>query len=460
MSPGVAAAIALPLGALAIAVMLYGVTKLTPQNPGAITRGLFWGSLLTALMTTVSAIGLGADTQINFKKLNSKQQDERRKATYALAAVALITAGTAAALGIKYSNTTITNVDGAEQTVNPLWNLSAVKPDLSEVNVKSTVNKGVLFLIAGSGVTGLGLAIDKGVNGKKRAPAEQKKRDIAMGVLLAISGVAILSGAAIKKQDDIKAAFANKYVNVRKALNAEGATFENVKLTIPANAPPALQNAQNLNAIKSALNALSLKGRAVAAAGAARTAIGAGLTKTATLFRKPDQSLSYARIGSAGLLIASIIILAVLKSQKKLKPAPKPGKPAPGEIVMYVMISLSVLIFFGSYAKEKFFPGTPAVAPEAPEAPEVPETGGEQPTFGSRLKGMFKRQAAPAPVDYTAVRAALGATNANANREALKTAIAALPEGNMIKQAYGRIAEPNTATLNNLRASLPLARTV
>ena len=311
--------------------------------------------------------------------------------------------------------------------------MSAIKPDLSEVNVKSTVNKGVLFLIAGSGVTGLGLAIDKGVNGKKRAPAEQKKRDIAMGVLLAISGIAILSGAAIKKQDDIKTAFANKYVNVRKALNAEGATFETVKLTIPANAPPALQNAQNLNAIKSALNALSLKGRAVAAAGAARTAIGAGLTKTAGLFRKADQSLSYARIGSAGLLLASIIILAVLKSQKKLKPAPKPGKPAsppkpaPGEIVMYVMISLSVLIFFGSYAKEKFFPGTPAVAPE---------------------------------VDYTAVRAALGATNANANREALKTAIAALPEGNMIKQAYGRIAEPNTAILNNLRASLPLARTV
>ena len=68
----------------------------------------------------------------------------------------------------------------------------------------------------------------------------------------------------------------------------------------------------------------------------------------------------------------------MLKSQKKLKPAPKPGKPAPppkvapGEIVMYVMIGLSVLIFTGSFVKDRFFPSAPAAAP-APEAPVAGE---------------------------------------------------------------------------------------
>jgi hypothetical protein len=434
MSPGVAAAIALPLGALAIAVMLYGVTKLTPEAPNLFIKGIFWGSLLTALMTTISAVGLGADTQIKFRKLNSKQQDERRKATYALAAVALITAGITAALGIKY------RAEGG----NPLWKFDA--PALTAENVEKTASLGGIMLITGSGVTGLGLAIDKGMNGKKRNPAVQKKRDIAMGVLLAISGVAILSGAAYKKQDAIKGAFANKYPTVTKALeasyvgnNVNGQRLEAAKVAIRElnPAPQALQNAQNLPAIKTALAGLTLKGRAAAAAGVAAGYASAGLTKTATLFRKPDQSLSYARIGSAGLLLASIIILAVLKSQKKLKPAPKPGKPAPppkvapGEIVMYVMIGLSVLIFTGSLVKDKFFPSAPA--PEAPVAPA-------------------------APVDYTAVRAALGAKNELANRGKLKTEINALPNGDPIKAQYGRLINTNTDELQNnlsmLRAAL------
>ena len=413
MSPGVAAAIALPIGALAIAVMLYGVTKLTPQAPNLFIKGIFWGSLLTALMTTISAVGLGADTQIKFRKLNPKQQDERRKATYALAAVAIITAGITAALGIKYS--------AVGEGENPLWKFNG--PDLSEENVKKAASLSGIMLITGSGVTGLGLAIDKGMNGKKRNPAVQKKRDIAMGVLLAISGVALLSGAAYKKQDAIKGAFANKYPTVTEALKAEGATFETVKPVINAmgkSAPPALKNATNINSVKKALNNLSLKGRATAA-----------LTTTAGLF-KTDGSYSKTRVGSAVLLLASIIILAVLKSQKKLKPAPKPGKPAPppkvapGEIVMYVMIGLSVLIFTGSLVKDKFFPSAPA----APAAPVDP---------------------------YKNIRTLLESTNIGVNRGNLNEAIGKLQNTDPVKIAYEKLrntttqAVPSNANLTSIR---------
>ena len=431
MSPGVAAAIALPLGALAIAVMLYGVTKLTPDAPGGITKGLFWGSLLTALMTTISAIGLGADTQINFKKLNSKQQDERRKATYALAAVALITAGITAALGIKYR--------GTGEGVNPLWNLSTVKPDFSE---ESAANLTGIMLITGSGVTGLGLAIDKGMNGKKRNPAEQRKRDIAMGVLLAISGVALLSGAAFKKQDAIKGLFANKYPTVTAALKAsyEGNNVNVQKLravkdaigALGNSAPQSLKNAQNLPAIESALAALSLKGRAAAAASA-------GLTTTAGLFMT-GESYSKTRIGSAVLLLASIIILAVLKSQNKLKPAPKPGKPAPppkvapGEIVMYVMIGLSVLIFTGSLLKDKFFLSAPAAAPapEAPEAPapEAPEAPAPEP-------------AAPVDLELAKQYAEIKKNFNNNKKEVAAQKVAGLPLGDPVKTALQGMQDGN-----------------
>jgi hypothetical protein len=317
-------------------------------------------------MTTISAVGLGVNTQIN-KNINSKQKDERLKATYGLTAVALITTGITVALGLKYRPT---EAGGS----NPLWNnLSKIKTD--EITTESVANWGAIFVLAGSGVSGLGLAIDKGVNGKKRDPAEQKKRDIAMGVMWAVFGIILLSGAAIKKKDTIKAAFDNKYAAARNALKMQDATLQNVKAKLPANAPLALKNAVNLKVIQTELNKLTLKARAGAALKTAGTAIGGGLTKTATLFKKPDQSLSWPRISSALLLLASIIILAVLKNQNKLKPAPKPGKPAPppkvapGEIVMYVMISLSVLIFGASLVKDKFFPGTPAAPVNAAAAP-------------------------------------------------------------------------------------------
>jgi hypothetical protein len=467
--------------------MLYGVTKLgSSTDPGVFTKGLFWGSLLTALMTTISAVGLGADTQIKFRKLNPKQQDERRKATYALAAVALITAGIAAALGIKYS--------GGEGG-NPLWKFNG--PDLSEENVKKAASLSGIMLITGSGVTGLGLAIDKGMNGKKRNPAAQKKRDIAMGVLLAISGVALLSGAAYKKQDAIKGAFDDPYATVRTALTKTNYTLEDGDTMKNAQVAGALNAIRNLqlgnkhpltnaigkipegattNTIFSTINTqlkqLTLKGRAGAALGAAGTAVGAGLTTTAGLF-KTGESYSKTRVGSAVLLLASIIILAVLKSQKKLKPAPKPGKPGkpapskvpPGEIVMYVMIGLSVLIFTGSLVKDKLFSSAPAAAPEAPapEAPapdgsEAPEAGGGKKTVGERFAGLFKK-AAP---DYTAVRAALGANNTVANKAALKTAVDALPRGDPIKAQYERLININTGELKNnlsmLRGALPLVR--
>jgi hypothetical protein len=316
-------------------------------------------------MTTISAIGLGADTQIKFRKINTKQQNERRYATYSLAAVAMSTACIAAALFMK-----VKPGEGASHPLSLFTEAAAAVPEaaVTQSDFKTTVMK---FLLAGTSVTGLGLAIDKGVNGKKRAPAAQKKRDIAMGVLLAISGVVFFSGLAYEKQDAIKGAFANKYPTVTEALSGDGVNADKIRAAkaaieaLKTRAPPELtkfltntNSTTNPKNIQDALNSLTLKGRTGAALG---KAAGYASAATAGLFVKTDQSLSWPRIGSAGLLLASIIILAVLKSQKKLKPAPKPGKPGkpapskvpPGEIVMYVMISVSVLMFVLSYLKDR-----------------------------------------------------------------------------------------------------------
>ena len=84
---------------------------------------------------------------------------------------------------------------------------------------------GIMAIVA-TLVPGIGLAIDKGVNGKKRAPAQQKKRDIAMGVLIAIGGFMLLSGAAYK------------------TINARRAAVNNTTAPPPPTAPPVQQVAQ------------------------------------------------------------------------------------------------------------------------------------------------------------------------------------------------------------------------
>ena len=420
-------------------------------------------------MTTISAVGLGVDTQIKFKKLNSKQQDERRRVTYGLAAAALLTTGITAALGMKYRPT---QTGGP----NPLW---SNMPEITTNKLKTSASWGGIFVLTGSGATGLGLTIDKGINGKKRDPAEQKKRDIAMYVLWAVFGAGLLGGIAYKKEDAIKGVFDDPYATVRTALTKTNYTLEGgdtlknaqvagalnaidkLKLTDNhplTNAIGKIPEGANTNTIFSTINTqlkqLSLKGRAAAAAGVAAGYASAGLSKTAGLFYTGD-SISKPRVGSAVLLLASIITLAVLKSQKKLKPAPKPGKPAPppkvppGEIVTYVMIGLSVLLFVGSLAKDYFDSRTPVADPQAPEVPEVPAP---EPT---------------APVDlalakqYAAIKANFNIP-AGVGNSAAAIKIASLPPDNPVKQAYNNLPEGSTnytpvkAALNTAMKTNPL----
>jgi len=202
ITPKVAAAIAFPIGTIALLGLGFFLFNFLGAEATGPSKAVFWGSLMTVVLTSISALGLGLSPRVS-----PGQQVERRTATYALAAVALVSGILSVTIALKQKS-------------------SLFVPIPTIPNSLKTPNFMGIMAIVATLVPGIGLAIDKGVNGKKRAPAQQKKRDIAMGVLIAIGGFMLLSGAAYK------------------TINARRAAVNNTTAPPPPTAPPVQQVAQ------------------------------------------------------------------------------------------------------------------------------------------------------------------------------------------------------------------------
>ena len=185
IAPKVAAAIAFPIGTIVLIGFAFFLFNFLGAEATGPSKAVFWGSLMTVVLTSISALGLGLSPRVS-----PGQQVERRTATYALAAVALVSGILSVTIALKQKSTLFVPI-----------------PTIPN-SLKTPNFMGIMAIVA-TLVPGIGLAIDKGVNGKKRAPAQQKKRDIAMGVLIAIGGFMLLSGAAYKTINARRAAVNN-----------------------------------------------------------------------------------------------------------------------------------------------------------------------------------------------------------------------------------------------------------
>ena len=180
MSSSTIAAIAFPIGTLALLGLGYfWWTNTTDRTVGPVTKFAFYAMLATALLSTTSAVMLAADTQINLGKLTPpKEKASRRTITYGLAATAIVTAVISGLMAFKYQG--------------ELFTTSLTLPEMPEA--ATNLNYWGMGIIGGCFGSATWLAIDRQMNKGKRPPAEQKKRDIAMGVLFAVGGLGVMAG--------------------------------------------------------------------------------------------------------------------------------------------------------------------------------------------------------------------------------------------------------------------------
>jgi hypothetical protein len=412
MTPGITAAIALPIGGLALAGFAYYMLKDSAAvEPGSIGTGvkvLFGGSIVLAILTAISAVGLGADTQINFRKLSTQQQDERRKATYGLTAMAIGTTILALSIGYKYrAKTPGTGI------LDLFWkNTTNTGVKLTEPNLRG------ILVIGTSLVVGVSLALDKMKNQSKRSASEQKKRDAAMGIAFTVFAGSLLF-KTYEKAADTK--LVDPLINVRKAVQNTATSSTNklaaissaigaLKNSEPAKAelmeilgvPRVANNAPNVNAAGriAAIKSILEGGYSVTRGGAlVRSVAGAAAGKARLSTSRPIETVL---IVTGWLLTLSGFGLAVdhgVNGQKRTSAERKKRL-----IAMSVTLSIGVILLGFMYFKYRDF---------------------------------FPPPAAPAgPVDYADVQAALTADNTPQTRQALTVAIDRLALNNPVRRAF------------------------
>lgn len=314
MTMGTAAAIGLPIAG----VILIGLAYYYYNNsmPAAITgsgKRIFWISFLTFLLTAIGGTALGANTQIEFRNLTPQQQDERRKATYGLGAVALLSGTLAGMYGIKYGASGLTTTTVNEVTTNNL-------KFLRERSYGGVLITAVTYMI------GMGLAVDKYQNGNKRA--SPKTKDAVMALMFTIGTIVILVGGW-SKYKSIKA----PYEEIRSAINRGNTeeqlttivgripetdkvrvAFNRIVERIPANAETP---AARMDFIKREMvKVLPTVGEQVKAASEAAARGASAAARGARAGKSFISNLSGVTIIGAVLLLTGFIVLGVVKTKK------------------------------------------------------------------------------------------------------------------------------------------------